>query len=96
MKIVPDEARTLEQLEELAERLGLTIRYEALGREGDPAPVRGGLCRVNDRQIIFVDERLGVMERIVVLAEALGRFDLSEVFVSPAIRRLVTRSAEWG
>ena len=76
-------------LEDLAHRLGLEIRYEILVQEGEPGSMRGGLCRVKDRRVIFVDRRLGPIDRCAALAEALGGFDLSGIFVPPIARRAI-------
>lgn len=90
MRFKVDEARfLLGHLEELARRLGLEVRYEILVREGEPGSMRGGLCRINDRRVIFVDSRLGAADRCAALAEALGTFDLSGIFVSPIARRAI-------
>jgi hypothetical protein len=85
-----DEARfLLGHLEELAYKLGLEVRYEILVEEGEPGSMRGGLCRVKDRRVIFVDKRLGPIDRCAALAEALGTFDLSGIFVPPVARRAI-------
>jgi hypothetical protein len=85
-----DDARFLiGHLEDLARRLGLQIRYEILVEDGEPGSMRGGLCRVKDRKVIFVDKRLAPVDRGAALAEALGTFDLSGVFVPPIVRRAI-------
>ena len=76
----------LSELERLAHDLEVDVSYE---------PMRGlvqgigGLCRVRGRYRIIVDRRLKPPERLQIVADALGRFDTEEHFVSPQVRRLL-------
>jgi hypothetical protein len=79
----------LRQLEAVAAKLGVPVRFEVLGQEGDVTLTRGGLCRANGEDIILVDSRLSVPEKCRILAEALSHFDLLDVYLPPAVRRLV-------
>ncbi len=76
-------------MERVAFSLGIEVRYEDLVPEGEPGSTRGGFCRHNERELILVDSRLGPVERAAALAEALRACDLSEIFVPPAVRRLI-------
>ena len=73
-------------LTDLASRLGVEIRVE-------PFHVtlagRGGLCRLDGRSVILVDERLTLIERVGVVALALGRLDLQSVPVPPSLLPLL-------
>lgn len=73
--------RTL--LEDLARRLGIAVRYEALGSRGSSV---GGLCRLQARQVIIVDARAPIAEQVGVLLDVLAGQDLEAIFVPPAIR----------
>jgi hypothetical protein len=87
-------ARVLAELNALAGRLGVAVRAEPFGKgllQG-----RGGLCRVDGKALVVMDEKLGVPERIAVLAEALATFDLEAVTVPPAVRELLARQAARG
>jgi hypothetical protein len=88
-----DAAAVLGQLEAVAAKLSVEVRFEALGQEGDAAPTRGGLCRVKDEELIYVDSRLSAPDKCRVLAEALSHFDLGGLFMPPAVRRLVERAS---
>ena len=84
-----DAAAVLDHLETLAYRLGIQVRYEHLeGETGFPA---GGLCRVRDRQFIIVNSRAPTAEKIQTLTRALRRFDLSGIYLKPALRDLLER-----
>ncbi len=76
-------------LESVAAKLGVEVRYEILVQEGEPGSMRGGLCRVQDRRVIFVDRRLGPVERCAALAEAIATFDLSDIYLPPIARRAI-------
>jgi len=84
-----DDRAVLGHLEALAESLGVEVRYEVL--EGDAASRAGGLCRVRDRYVVIVNAAAGPRSRVETLGRALKRFDLSRVYVRPAIRDLLDR-----
>ena len=66
--------RVLSELEALAERLGVPVRAEPFSKgvlEG-----RGGLCWVDGKALVVMDEKLPVPDRIVVIAAALAELNL--------------------
>jgi len=72
-------------LEALAARLGVPVRYETMER----GISRGGLCRLRGKAMILVDERLAPRERVAVLAQALGSFDLDGIYLPPLVRATI-------
>lgn len=84
-----DAHRILDRLEHLGDNLGVEIRYEPLGEENDTVSITSGLCVVRDLPIMIVDKRLNTKDRIKVIANELKKFDLSQVFIPPAIRQLL-------
>ena len=78
----------LEELKELASRLGLQVREERLLREVGYR-VNSGICRVRDSHILFVDRDLPPASRLEVLLDELSRRDLRDVYVSPELRRIL-------
>ena len=84
-----DEA-LLDELKQLAERLGVKVREEVLLREVGYR-VRSGACRVRGEDVVFVDRHLGPTERIDVLVAALGGRDIEPHYLTPALRRLFER-----
>jgi hypothetical protein len=80
----------LDELKELAERLGVKVREEVLLREVGYR-VRSGACRVRGEDVVFVDRHLGPQERIAVLVSALDGRDVEAHYLSPALRRLLER-----
>ena len=81
-----DDKAVISHLEALADTLGVRIRYELI--EGDTTFPEGGFCRVKDQQLIIINARATLGEKIVVLIKALKRFDLSRVYLKPALREL--------
>ena len=77
-----DDALAATELEHLARTLGIEIRRE-------PLPVRSGLCQVRGQWTLFLDSTLSAAEQVEVLVEALSRFDLSGVYLRPAIRQML-------
>ena len=77
-----------EELKELARRLGIQVREEALLREVG-YHVRSGGCRVRGEEVIFLDRTLSPEDRVQVLLEELADRDFETVYLSPALRALV-------
>jgi hypothetical protein len=82
-----DDHATLGQLEELAERLGITIRYEPLKIEG--LVHSGGFCRINGQDCIFIHKKAVPREKIHILTATLKRYDLSGIYILPSLRELL-------
>ena len=87
-----DQATLLEELKELAKRLGFEVRQEKLLREVG-YHVRSGSCRVRDTNIILLDRALPLHAQIEVLVEELSGSRLDDVYLSPEARRLLEGAA---
>jgi len=74
--------KMLEELEILAEKLSLTVRYE----RGD---FQGDLCFIDDDGVIIIQKKAIIEKKIAVLARGMSRVDLGNVFVLPEIRKLL-------
>ena len=79
----------LEQLEQLASKLGINVRYEYLGEKDDDVHLRSGSCRVKGDRVIIIDRFKSKGERCRLLASELKRCDLSRVFITPAVRDIL-------
>jgi hypothetical protein len=80
----------VDELKQLAERLGVRVREEVLLREVGYR-VRSGACRVRGQDVIFLDRHLGPGERVEVLVAALEGRDIEPHYLSPALRQLFER-----
>jgi hypothetical protein len=82
----------LSELEDLAYKLGITIRHFKFIRDESSGP--GGLCRIRGEYILFVDSQATTKEKILVTKEALKQFDLGNIHVKPFIRDFLEGSKE--
>jgi hypothetical protein len=72
----------LNELEELADNCGITIRYE----KGD---FDGGYCVLKAERLIVVNKRLAPGRRASVLAQAMAEVGIEELYLKPAIREYI-------
>jgi hypothetical protein len=86
------EQAVLEELKQLAERLGIEVREERLLREVGYR-VRSGGCRVHEKNLILLDRGLPIGAQIDILASELATRPLDAVYLSPAARRLLESAA---
>jgi hypothetical protein len=82
----------LDQLEELANRLGITVRQEPVSLEGSSAS--GGLCRIWGEYVLIIHSQAPVPEKIRLFVEALKQFSLDGIYIKPALRALLEGSEE--
>ncbi len=87
-----DQKLILAGLEEVAERLGLTVRYERLG--DDEFDVKSGRCRLKGRNILMIERRLDLKGRIDVLSRELRPMNLSGIFIKPFLRAVLEDADE--
>jgi hypothetical protein len=92
MPCAENDAALLSELERVGRVLGIAVRYEHLGEEEDTTPIRSGICRVKERNLLLIDSRLSPAERCRVIARALRAFDLSSIYITPAARLLLERA----
>ena len=75
--------KILMELEALAEKLGIEVIHEKLSQS------RGGLCRLYDQHLLFIERNLNEDEQVEVLVTALSRFPLDDIQMLPGIRHLL-------
>jgi hypothetical protein len=76
----------LHHLEELAEGVGIEVRYQA-------AAGRVGICVLHGSRVAVVDANLRVPDRIAALLSVLAEEDLSGVYIPPEVRRRLLGAA---
>ena len=86
-----DEGTIIEYLEELAERFGIQIRYEAIKQDEDSINVVGGLCLLKGEYVLIINSKATVKDRIKTLAMAVKHFDLDQIYIRPVLRELLDR-----
>jgi len=84
-----DDHIALDQLEALAYGLGIEVRYERIPQ--DDVTIAGGRYRLKGKNVIVVDARAPAKDRVRTLVQALKAFDLSDVYIRPALRELLEK-----
>ncbi len=69
-------------MEDVAQRLGLSVRWEA-------GHFRGGRCTVNGEDIIILNRNHAVDTHLVVLARCLKEGPLDTVYIRPSVREAI-------
>jgi chromosome condensin MukBEF complex kleisin-like MukF subunit len=86
-----DENTIIDQLEELAGRFGIQIRYEPIKQDEDLVKVVGGLCILRGEYVIIIDSKAAMRDKIRTLAEAVAHFDLDRIYIKPALREILRK-----
>ncbi len=84
-----DDHAALSQLEELANMIGIQIRYEKI--VGEDLTSEGGLCRLKGEWVIIINSRSATNEKIHTIVKSLKNFDLSKFYIRPALRELLEK-----
>ncbi|MFQ5707706.1 MAG: hypothetical protein ACE5HO_09675 [bacterium] len=80
----------LQQLEELAERLPLRVRFE----KGD---FKGGLYRYKDDEEILINKDLSTEQKINIMAKELKtKLDVEGLYLLPALREVIESAGSLG
>jgi len=88
---VMNETTILQHLEEIAEKLNLKVNYENLRKLHIFS--KGGFYRLQEDHIVLIENTLNLSEKIEILADALGQYDLEEIYMPPAVRKILDRKA---
>jgi len=75
-------AALLRELLAVAESAGLRVRL-------DKGRFQGGVCKLEGRELMVLNQSHPPDVNVVLLAERLAHFPLDEVYMKPAIRALV-------
>lgn len=80
----------LAELQRIAAHVELELRVVTLRRK-NAGP--GGLCTINGRSVVILNEHTSAIERSTVLADALAGRDLGNVEMPPYVRGFVASRA---
>ena len=72
----------IQELEELAQHMGIRIRFE----KGD---FKGGYCILKEEKVVVINKRLHEMKKASVLAQALGEIGIEQTYVKPNLREFI-------
>ena len=84
-----DKRNLLGQLEEAARRVGIHIRYDRIKKV--EAFSTGGLCQLRGDYILIINAQAPLEDKIETVAEAVNRFDLSQVYLKPNVREYLEK-----
>ena len=76
----------IEELQDVARQIGVTIRFE----KGD---FEGGYCLLRDQRLVLINRRLMPSRKASTLALALQNIGLETIFLKPAIRQFIEDEA---
>lgn len=74
--------KIITELEQLADKSGITVRYE----KGD---FEGGFCVLKSERLVVINKRLHPARRASVLAQGLAEVGIKEVYLKPAVRAFI-------
>lgn len=77
--------KILEELEVVAEKLGIQTIYDTF--EG-----KGGGCRVVDNRYIVINKRLADEVKAELFLKALSEMPIDEIFIKPEIREMLEQA----
>ncbi len=72
----------LDELEIVAQDLGVSIRYEKGNFDG-------GYCILRDERIIVVNKKLNENRKAGVIAQAFGELGIENIYIKPAVRLFI-------
>ena len=75
--------KTYQYLEDLAEKIGISIRYEDLSGE---LTARSGLFKIKGRYLYIMDTSRDLTKRIELLSQCLSQMNLEGIYIIPAIK----------
>jgi hypothetical protein len=79
-----DEKLLLNELLDLAERIGIEVRQDYLGGEG------GGICQLRGQKVLFLDMAATLADQLDQTAEALAEIEgVKDQYLLPKVRQLL-------
>lgn len=79
-----DKQSVLDELLALLEQNGVIVRTDALGGGG------GGLCKIKDKTIFFVDSQSSTFENAQLCARSVAELvEIEKIYIRPQIREFI-------
>jgi hypothetical protein len=72
----------LQGFESLIQYLSIDLRYEK-------CDFAGGLCRINSKNVLIINNKLPVEKKINIIAEELKQLNLDQIYIRPVLRQLI-------
>ena len=77
----------LQSLVELAEKLSVRVIFRNL--KDDEFVIKSGMCSIKGDTLIIIDSRVSLEEKVKTLCQELKKFNLDNIFISPAMRDIL-------
>ncbi len=77
----------LQNLVDLAEKLSIRVIFKNL--QDDEFSIQSGMCSFKDETWIFIDSRSSLEKQIKTFCRELKKFNLENIFISPALRKIL-------
>lgn len=77
----------LQSLVELAEKLSVRVIFRNL--KDDEFVIKSGMCSIKGDTLIIIDSRVSLEEKVKTLCKELKKFNLDNIFISPAMRDIL-------
>ncbi len=85
--IDPQLKQTLNELEEVVQRLGYKVRYEKGNFEG-------GYCLLKESKLFVINSRKQIERKIAIIAKNLKELGIDEIFIKPGVRDIIEKEAK--
>lgn len=82
-----DEEDILHNLESLAKRLSVDVKYRNLSDE--EFRIESGACNLKGKDMIIIDNRLPAKEKCRILSIQLKKYNTDDIFIPPIIREMM-------
>jgi len=82
-----DDEDILHNLESLAKRLSVDVKYRNLNDE--EFRIESGACNLKGKDMIIIDNRLPAKEKCRILSIQLKKYNTDDIFIPPIIREMM-------
>ena len=82
-----DNEDILHNLEYLAKRLSVDVKYRNLSDE--EFRIESGTCNLKGKDMIIIDSRLPAKEKCRILSIQLKKYNTDDIFIPPVIREMM-------
>jgi len=83
----PGIKQTLAELEELAGKLGYSVRFE----KGN---FKGGYCVLKESRLLVVNSRNDHERRITIISKSLKEIGIDDVYIKPGLREIIEKESK--
>jgi len=86
-QIDPEIKQILAELDELAQKLGYTVRFE----KGN---FKGGYCLLKESKLLVVNSRNDHERRITIISKSLKEIGIDDIYIKPGLREIIEKESK--